>query len=62
MEELAVRSALRRVRLDVIDTNPRARALYELEGFTEASTMSLGPLSVVFDFSHATEMTKSVGG
>ncbi|OLS50730.1 GNAT family N-acetyltransferase [Rhodovulum sulfidophilum] len=62
MEELAVRSALGRVRLDMIDTTPRARALYEREGFTEASTMSLGPLSVILGFSHATEMTKSVGG
>lgn len=62
MEERAERSALRRVRLDVIDTKPRARALYEREGFPEASTILLGPLSVAFGFSHATEMTKSVGG
>lgn len=62
IEERAVRLGLQRVRLDVVDTNPRARALYEREGFTEKSVKSLGPLSVVFGFSRATEMTKSVGG
>ena len=45
-----------RVRLDVIDTNPRARALYERIGFLETGTASLGPLKFLFGFSSATRM------
>ncbi|NIZ15273.1 N-acetyltransferase [Phaeobacter sp. HF9A] len=60
IEARAVQSGLNRIRLDVINTNPRARALYEREGFTAKSVTSLGPLSIVFGFSSATEMTKSV--
>lgn len=60
--EVKARSkALKRIRLDVIDTNPRARALYEREGFTECSVLSLGILKPIFGFSSATQMTKSVG-
>lgn len=44
------------VRLDVIDTNPRARALYEREGFAARGQENLGPLSRVFGFRHATRM------
>lgn len=44
------------VRLDVIDTNPRARALYEREGFAPGKVQTLGPLKYVFGFSSATEM------
>ena len=51
---------LRQIRLDVIDTNPRARALYERLGFAERSVLSLGPLRAVFGFSSATEMTKAI--
>ncbi len=51
---------LQSVRLDVVDTNPRARAFYEREGFREKSVESLGPLAPVFGFTSATEMTKSV--
>ena len=56
----AVSKEFRRVRLDVIDTNPRARALYEREGFVEGSVQSLGLLGAVFGFSKAVEMTKPV--
>jgi ribosomal protein S18 acetylase RimI-like enzyme len=48
------------VRLDVIDNNPRARALYERLGFVPADTQSLGPLRHVFGFNSATEMRKSL--
>jgi ribosomal protein S18 acetylase RimI-like enzyme len=44
------------VRLDVIDSNPRAKALYEREGFVAGKTQSLGPLKHLFGFSTATEM------
>ncbi len=46
------------VRLDVIDTNPRARRLYEREGFVATETTELGPLKAVFGFSAATTMVK----
>lgn len=44
------------VRLSVIDTNPRARALYERSGFVAAGTSSVGPLSRFFGFRTATDM------
>ena len=44
------------VRLDVIDTNPKARALYEREGFMATGTESTGPLRHVFGFSTSTSM------
>ena len=46
----------RDVRLDVIDNNPRARALYEREGFIAGKVQTLGPLKHLFGFSSATEM------
>ncbi len=61
IEAHAVSSGLQQIRLDVIDTNPRARALYEREGFSEKSVVSMGLLGRVFGFSSATEMTKSIG-
>ena len=48
------------VRLDVIDTNPRARALYLHEGFKEVDTQQLGPLRHIFGFSAATTMVRDV--
>ncbi len=44
------------VQLDVIDTNPRARALYERQGFVATTTMDLGPLRHIFRFSASTTM------
>ncbi len=46
------------VRLDVIDTNWRARALYERLGFSDAGREDLGPLRHVFGFSSATKMIR----
>ena len=48
------------VRLDVIDTNPRARALYERRGFKAQAVEKTGPFRVVFGFSSATRMVKSI--
>jgi ribosomal protein S18 acetylase RimI-like enzyme len=50
------------VRLDVIDTNPRARALYERFGFKDAGTRDLGPFRHIFGFRTATTMVLDVGG
>lgn len=48
------------IRLDVIDTNPRARALYERYGFVATDTQSLGPLRHLFRFNTATTMVKTL--
>jgi ribosomal protein S18 acetylase RimI-like enzyme len=48
------------VRLDVIDTNPRARALYERSGFVAHDTKHLGPLRILFRFRSATTMVCAV--
>lgn len=44
------------VRLDVIDTNPRARQLYERFGFKAIGIQHLGPLRHIFKFRSATKM------
>ncbi len=46
----------KRVRLDVINTNPRAKALYAKVGFVETGTEKLGPFKYLFGFSSATKM------
>ncbi|QCO56266.1 GNAT family N-acetyltransferase [Pseudorhodobacter turbinis] len=48
------------VRLDVIDRNPRARALYERFGFVAEQTDQLGPLRYIFGFAASTSMIKQV--
>lgn len=58
VERHAADCGLQQVRLDVIDTNPRARALYERLGFRETSTVSMGVLGHIFGFESATTMTK----
>jgi ribosomal protein S18 acetylase RimI-like enzyme len=50
----------RAVRLDVIDTNPRARALYARMGFVEGKTDRMGMLSHIFGFEAATTMIKTL--
>lgn len=46
------------VRLDVIDSNFRAKALYERRGFEVTKTAPIGPLRHVFGFSSATTMVR----
>lgn len=53
---------LGRVRLDVIDTNPRARALYERRGFRPAGTVSASFLRPLFGFSSSTTMVLELDG
>jgi GNAT superfamily N-acetyltransferase len=48
------------VRLDVIDSNPRARALYDREGFVAGGTHKLGPLKHIFGFDSATTMIRGL--
>jgi len=55
MAEAAARN-LPAVRLDVIDDNRRARALYERKGFVAQENTRLGPLRHVFGFERATAM------
>lgn len=53
---------LSEVQLDVIDTNPRARALYERVGFRPLSTETTGPFRYVFGFRSATRMRFDLTG
>lgn len=46
------------LRLDVINTNPRARALYERHNFTALRTKTMGPLKHIFKFDSATTMVR----
>lgn len=50
----------RAVRLDVINTNPGARKLYEREGFVAGDTTELEILGLLFPFQSATTMLRSV--
>lgn len=49
------------VRLDVIDTNWRARALYERSGFAAVKTDRIGWLRYIFGFTSSTTMVKPLG-
>ena len=46
------------VRLDVVDTNPRARALYERLGFVASETVQMPWLSKLMGFAASTTMIK----
>ncbi|MGG7567132.1 GNAT family N-acetyltransferase [Rhodovulum sp. DZ06] len=51
---------LRQVRLDVIDANKRAAALYRRHGYEDVGRTELGPLRHLFGFRAATTMALSV--
>ncbi len=53
----AQRRGMAEVQLDVIDTNPRAQALYEREGFKPVGVEKTGPFRHLFGFSRATKMS-----
>lgn len=55
LEEAGARG-MAQVRLDVIDTNPRARALYERRGFVSVGAENTGALARLFGFTSATRM------
>ena len=56
IKQKAIAQDCSKVRLDVIDTNPRARDLYERRGFIPVRTTSIGPLRHLFGFRNATTM------
>ncbi len=58
----AGRGGYHTVRLDVIDSNPRARALYERMGFEAVAEERLGPLAPLFGFRSATRMHHALAG
>ncbi|MFJ8648923.1 GNAT family N-acetyltransferase [Streptomyces sp. NPDC093546] len=64
IEEVAAVAAegdCREIRLDVIDTNPRARALYERRGFTAVRTEHMPWLRGLMGFGAVTTMHRPVG-
>lgn len=48
------------IRLDVIDSNPGARRLYERFGFEARETTDIGPFRLLFPFKRSTEMRKDL--
>ena len=50
------------IRLDVIQDNFRARALYERQGFRPTRTEDLGLLRFLFGFASSTTMVRPLGG
>ncbi|MGW0697883.1 GNAT family N-acetyltransferase [Streptomyces sp. NPDC002867] len=58
---VAVEQDCREIRLDVIDTNPRARALYERRGFTAVRTEHTPYLRGLLGFGAVTTMRRAVG-
>jgi len=48
------------IRLDVIDTNPGARRLYERFGFEAGKTTGVGIFGLIFSFKSSTTMTKRI--
>ncbi|MER7701811.1 GNAT family N-acetyltransferase [Kitasatospora sp. NPDC097605] len=57
---VAAEHGCHRVRLDVIDVNPRARALYERHGFTAARTERTPYLRTLLGFGAVTTMHRPV--
>nr|BEK64560.1 GNAT family N-acetyltransferase [Kitasatospora purpeofusca] len=58
---VAAEQGFREIRLDVIDTNPRARALYERRGFTAVRTEETPYLRRLLGFGAVTTMRRPVG-
>lgn len=58
--DLAAARGYRELRLDVVDTNLRARALYERLGFRPAGVQRLGPLRLLFGFDATVTMVRPV--
>lgn len=63
IEAIAAEGARRgygEIRLEVIDENTRARALYERRGFTAIGRQQMGPLRLIFGFRSATTMVRRI--
>ncbi len=63
LERSASKKRIRTISLEVIDTNPRAKALYEHLGFEVMKVQTLWPLSlfIKFPFRSSTLMIKKIG-
>ncbi|MDM8538111.1 GNAT family N-acetyltransferase [Desulfobacterales bacterium HSG17] len=63
LERSASKNKIRTISLEVIDTNPRAKALYEHLGFEVMKVQTLWPLSlfIKFPFRSSTLMIKKIG-
>ena len=64
LEAVAAEAAARgyaELRLDVIEGNARARALYERRGFRAVGEQPSGPMGAVFGFRAATVMVRRLG-
>ncbi len=51
LEKRARAQGMKKIALEVIDTNPRAIALYKRLGFSEISTEKIAPFNRIFGFS-----------
>ena len=58
--DLAARRGERAVQLSVVDTNPRAEALYRRRGFTVVGGGDLGPLAGVYGFRRYRTLQRAV--
>ncbi len=56
----AKRRGYRQIRLDVVNTNTRARALYLRRGFYEVKTQRIGVLRHIFGFRASTTMVRDI--
>jgi ribosomal protein S18 acetylase RimI-like enzyme len=63
LEQAVLKKRIKTISLEVIDTNPRAKAFYERLGFVAVKTQTLWPLNlfVRFPFRSATLMVKTMG-
>jgi ribosomal protein S18 acetylase RimI-like enzyme len=59
-EDIARARGLSGLELDVVDTNPRARGLYERMGYRLEKTSKMGPLSSVYNFDASHLMMKQL--
>ncbi len=59
-EHLAGENGFTTVSLEVIDTNPQARSLYERLGYRQIATHTMGPFSRLFGFRTTHRLTKPI--
>ncbi len=63
LEQAVLKKRIKKISLEVIDTNPRAKSLYERLGFVAVKTQTLWPVNlfVKFPFRSSTLMAKTMG-
>ncbi|MCG8434560.1 MAG: GNAT family N-acetyltransferase [Gammaproteobacteria bacterium] len=62
LTEYAISKKYKTLRLDVVDTNPRAKQLYQRQGFVATHTQHHPYLKNLFGFSASTTMVKNLAG